>query len=70
MTTATKVLLKLQALTEEQQHQVLEFMNRLPAGLAPPRTHLYGLFKGFDTPEEAIAEARAEMWRDFPREDL
>lgn len=70
MTVATQVLLKLQTLPEDQQRQVLEFIERLPLQPAPPRTSLYGLFKGFDTTEEEIAEARREMWGNFPREDF
>lgn len=70
MTTATKVLLKLQTLSEDQQQRVLEFIEQLPP--TPPRSRpgLYGLFKDFDTSEEEIAEARREMWGNFPREDV
>jgi hypothetical protein len=70
MTTATQVMLKLQSLPEEQQRQVLEFIERLPPAPPQPRLELYGLFKGFDTTEEEIAEARREMWGTFPREDI
>ena len=50
--------------------KVLEFIEQLPAGPPQPRTALYGLFRGFDTTEEEIAEARREMWSNFPREDI
>ncbi|HEX8683129.1 MAG TPA: hypothetical protein VF707_12495 [Ardenticatenaceae bacterium] len=35
-----------------------------------PRKSLYGLWKGINITEEDIAEARREMWGNFPREDL
>jgi hypothetical protein len=71
MTTTMELMLKVQSLSEEQQRQVLDFINRLPAAQAqPPRLDLYGLFKGFNTTEEEIAEARREMWGNFPREDF
>ena len=70
MTIATQVILKLQTLPEDQQRQVLEFIEQLPSRPPPARTPLYGLFKGFDTTEEEIAEARREMWGKFPREDF
>jgi hypothetical protein len=49
---------------------VLEFIDRLVPVPSRPRTELYGMFKGFDTSEEEIAEARREMWGKFPREDF
>lgn len=70
MTIATQVMLKLQTLPEEQQRKVLEFIEQLPAGPPQPRTALYGMFRGFDTTEEEIHEARREMWGNFPREDI
>ncbi len=63
-------MVKLQNLSEEQQRQVLEFIDRLVPVPSRPRTELYGMFKGFDTSEEEIAEARREMWGKFPREDF
>src|SRR5205823_1790555 len=62
MTIATQVLLKLQTLPEDQQRQVLEFIEQMSLRPSPPRTPLYGLFKGCDTTEEEIAAARREMW--------
>lgn len=70
MTVATQVMLKLQTLPRDQQRQVLEFIEHLPAGKPQPRTSLYGIFKGFDTTEDEIADARREMWGSFPREDF
>lgn len=70
MSTTTLLTMKVQILTEQQQQQVLEFINQLPAPPPPPRVPLYGLFKGYDTTEEEIAEARRELWGNFPREDF
>ncbi len=70
MTIAAEVMQKLQALPEEQQVKVLEFITQLPCAPAQPRRPLFGLFKGFDTTEEEIAEARREMWGNFPRENI
>jgi len=35
-----------------------------------PRKSLRGLWQGLDITEEEIAEARREMWANFPREDI
>ena len=34
------------------------------------RKSLRGLWRGIDIAEEDIAQARQEMWKDFPREDI
>jgi len=70
MSIAGKVLSKVSALTDEQQQRVLEFIDSLEVPSLEPKRSLYGLFKGFDTTEEEIAESRSEMWDSFPREDL
>ena len=70
MTVATQVMLKVQTLPGDQQRQVLEFIEHLPSEQPQPRTTLYGIFKGFDTTEDEIAEARREMWGNSPREDF
>ena len=70
MTVTTRVMLKLQALPEDQLRQVLEFIEKLTPETPLARTSLYGMFEGFDTSEEEIAEARREMWGNFPREDF
>ncbi|MFN4260316.1 MAG: hypothetical protein ACK4RK_13550 [Gemmataceae bacterium] len=70
MTIATRVMMKLWMLPEEKQRQVLAFIEQLSPEPLPPRTELYGLFKGYDTTEADIAEARREMWGTFPREDI
>jgi hypothetical protein len=69
MSTATRLVLKLKHLTEEQQQRVIEFIDQLPASLPNSPRPLYGLFKGYDTTEEDIAEARREMWGRFSHED-
>lgn len=69
MTVATQVILKLQALPEEQQQQVLEFIEQLPPKPRPPLIDPRGMFAGYDTTEEDIAEARREMWGNSPGED-
>jgi hypothetical protein len=35
-----------------------------------PRKSLWGLWRDLDITEDDIAEARREMWRDFPSEDI
>ena len=64
MTVATRVMLKVQSLPEEQQQKVLEFIDQLPHVPLPsqaPLIDLYGMLAGYDTTEEEIAEARREM---------
>lgn len=68
MSTTTRIVLKVQTLTEDQQRQVLKFIEQLPSASHESRVELFGLFKGHDTTEQEIAEARREMWGNFPRE--
>ena len=42
----------------------------LKAARPTPRRSLRGLWQGLDITEEEIAEARREMWSNFPREDI
>jgi len=35
-----------------------------------PRKSLRGLWRGLDVTEDQIAEARREMWGNFPRENI
>ena len=35
-----------------------------------PRKSLLGLWRGLDLTDQDIADARREMWADFPREDI
>jgi hypothetical protein len=70
MTVAEKVTTKLGTLSEQQQQQVLEFIEQLQNRAKQPLFDPYGLFAGYDTDEKEIAEARREMWGTFPREDM
>lgn len=70
MTIATQLITKLQALPEEQQRQVLEFMQTLQPSKKERLIDPRGMFAGYDTTEDDIAQARREMWGSFPREDF
>ncbi len=63
---------KLRALPVEKQLEVLDFVEflRQKTSVKQPRRSVRGLWKdlGFDITEEDIAEARREMWGNFPRE--
>jgi len=67
-----KVLVKLRELPPEKQKEVLEFVESLGEKNGPqkPLRSLEGLWAGmgFDITEEDIAEARREMWGNFPRD--
>ena len=68
------VLEKLRALPPEKQQEVLDFVEFLEHKSLPkqPRRSLKGLWAdlGISITEEDIAEARREMWGNFPREDI
>lgn len=68
------VLTKLRALPPDKQQEVLDFVEFLEQknGAKPPRRSLKGLWAdlGVEITEEDIAEARREMWGNFPREDI
>ncbi len=71
MTIAEQVIQKLQALPEPQQRRVLEFVETLQPPTGKARLiDPYGLFAGYDTTEEEIAEMRRAIWGNFPREDF
>ncbi|NIR53105.1 hypothetical protein GWO43_31140 [candidate division KSB1 bacterium] len=42
----------------------------LKPGSSKPRKSLRGLWQGLDISDKDIAEARREMWQNFPREDI
>ncbi len=44
--------------------------HELPSAQPSPRTSLRGLWKGIDITDEDIAEARREMWSNFPRDSI
>ncbi|MBI3977116.1 MAG: DUF2281 domain-containing protein [Chloroflexi bacterium] len=64
------VVEKLRALPPEKQQEVLDFVEFLyeRSGAKRPRRSLKGLWAdlGVDITEEDIAEARREMWGNFP----
>lgn len=64
------VVTKLRELPEDRQQEVLDFANFLGTKQKPPLKSLRGLWKdfGISISEEDIAEARKEMWGNFPRE--
>ncbi|HVG17642.1 MAG TPA: DUF2281 domain-containing protein [Blastocatellia bacterium] len=68
------VLEKLRALPPEKQQEVLDFVEFLEhkAVANRPRRSLMGLCADLKIriTEEDIAEARREMWGNFPREDI
>ncbi|MGB7553173.1 MAG: hypothetical protein WBM04_02295 [Candidatus Korobacteraceae bacterium] len=72
MTIEEQVLERLRDLPPERQEKVLEFVDSLlEKGLAKrPLRSLRGLWKDLhiDITEEDIANARREMWGNFPRD--
>lgn len=75
MNIETLVLEKLRALPADKQVEVLNFVEFLEYKntlMSRPRHSLKGLWAdlNIDITEEDIAEARHEMWANFPREEL
>jgi hypothetical protein len=72
MTIEEQVLEKLRELPPEKQREVLDFVDRLKTenGEKKPLPSLRGLWAGMniDITDEDIAEARREMWGNFPRD--
>lgn len=72
MTLEERVLEKLRALPPEKQQEVLDFVDFLKeqSGAKAPLRTLRGLWKDLNIriTEEDIAEARREMWGNFPRD--
>jgi hypothetical protein len=72
MTIEQQVLEKLRDLPPEKQKEVLEFVDSLKKENEPktPRRSLHGLWADLNIhiTEEDIAEARREMWGNFPRD--
>jgi len=67
------ILERLRGLPPDQQEAVLHFADSLRSRAAGgPRQKLKGLWSdlGASVSEEDIAEARRELWKNFPREDL
>ncbi len=72
MTTEEMVLDKFRALPPDKKQEALEFVESLSKKSREKRPYpsLYGLWAdlGIDISEEDIAEARREMWGNFPRD--
>ncbi len=72
MTIEEQVVEKLRDLPPEKQKEVLEFVDALKenAGTRKPRRSLLGLWADLNVhiTEQDIAEARREMWGNFPRD--
>jgi hypothetical protein len=74
MTVEEQVVGKLRSLPPEKQQEVLDFVESLEkqqVGKKPLKS-IKGLCAdlGIEITEEDIAEARREMWGNFPREDF
>jgi len=74
MSIEQSVIQKILSLTPDQQREVMEFVESLQKGSPEPspRRSLMGLFADLNVhiTEDDIAEARREMWGNFPREDI
>jgi len=74
MEIAEVIFQKARALPRDKQQLVLDFVKSLEAKgtKKPPLRSVEGLCAdlGVDITEEDIAEARREMWGNFPREDI
>lgn len=72
MTIEQQVVEKLRDLPPEKQKEVLDFVDFLKEKNSPkkPRRSLLGLWADLNIhiTEEDIAEARREMWGNFPRD--
>jgi len=72
MTIEEQVVEKLRDLPLERQKEVLDFVESLKekSAVKKPRRSLLGLWADLNThiTEEDIAEARHEMWGNFPRD--
>lgn len=73
MSVSESIIKKIEALTPEQQRKVENLVDSLTqSSPKKPRKSLMGLCEdlGIHITEEDIAEARKEMWGNFPREDF
>jgi mRNA-degrading endonuclease RelE of RelBE toxin-antitoxin system len=72
MTIEQQVLEKLRDLPPDKQKEVLDFVDFLKEKTSPekPRRSLRGLWAdlNINITEEEIAQARREMWGNFPRD--
>ncbi len=74
MSTQSSIIEKILSLTAEQQREVMEFVESLKKSPnpRPARRSLMGAFSHLNVhiSEEDLAEARHDIWRNFPREDF
>ena len=75
MTTYDDVLSAVQGLPVAEKARLLEAISAaLRRDLSPsepqPKRSLFGLWEGESVSGKDIADARREMWQDFPREDI
>jgi hypothetical protein len=72
MTVATQVLTKLAALSEEQQRQVLAYVEQLETARKTPAGDPYGSCADLrtDLPYEEFQRNRGEMWGDASDKEL
>lgn len=72
MTTEEAIIIRLRSLPLDKQQDVLAFVENLNADERKPLKSPEGLWSDLDfTVSEAdIAEARQELWANFPRNDI
>lgn len=76
MTIEDAVLDRLRRLPADKQQKVLEYLDALQSepspAAAPARRSMIGLWSDLNIhiTDEEIAEARREMWGNFPRDDI
>jgi hypothetical protein len=66
------ILEKVRALPAEKKTEVLQYVSGLEAADHEPFRSPKGILAGLDftLTEEDLAEARREMWANFPRDDI
>lgn len=65
-----KLVSQLAATDKLQLMESLVALIRAELAPLPEPVSLYGLWKGVSISEQDIAEARQEMWGNFPRDDI
>jgi len=65
-----KLVSQLAAADKLQLMESLVALIRAELAPLPEQVSLYGLWKGVSISEQDIAEARQEMWGNFPRDDI
>jgi hypothetical protein len=72
MTIEEAILEKVRALPPEKKTEVLQYVSGLEVAERPPFRSPKGILAdlNFTLTEEDLAEARREMWGNFPRDDI